>query len=460
MDLNNPNVTSDARHVVGRFLLNGIEVPFVSVDVDSNAFYSADTFSATLALSAMPPGMNLLSWWADQTSMTVQVSVGLINQSMTDWTTLIVGQVDKFSYMPGRFEIRLDGRDFTALLIDAKTSDKFSNQTTSQVATMLAKRHGLTPVVTPTKTSVGSIYKWDHTHVSSDSTEWDILSFFAGIDGFQCYVTGKELHYEPMMGPKPADVSAKKKELAALNKQRDGAAAKADALNAQAMDLVNKSKAARAAGNSAQADAYLQQATTLNQQAGQILTQAHADTDGAKASLEKQIAAGGDSSSQYVIRWSDPGVVPYPTANVSEDIAFERNLTLAKGVTVKVRSWHKGKVVEGIYPNSSPRGVTPGNATPKRQLYIVDREGLDHQAALALARQIHQQVTQHEMRLSCSMPGDNLLMPNTMVRVEGTASGFDQLYFVESVRRSLSFDSGYTMSLEAKNHNPNTQVSG
>ncbi|MBM2884108.1 hypothetical protein JFK97_06860 [Chromobacterium phragmitis] len=367
MDLNDPNVTSDARQIVGRFLLNGIEVPFVSVDVDSNAFNSADTFTAVLPLSAMPPGMDLQSWWTDQTDITVDVSVGMINRSMTDWQTLITGQVDRVRYSPARFEIHLEGRDFTAGLIDAKTSEKFANHTTSEVATLLAQRHGLKPVVTPTKTSVGGIYKWDHTHVSSESTEWDILGYFAGIDGFQVYVSGKELHYEPALDPATAD--------------------------------------------------------------------------------------------QYVIRWRDPGVIPYPVANVCDDIEFERDLTLAKGVVVHVRSWHKGKVVDASYPISRPRGVTPGNSAPKRQIYNIVRSGLDHQAALQLAQQLHKQITRHEMKFSCSMPGDNVLMPNTIVRVEGTASGFDQLYYVESVRRSLSFETGYTMTLQAKNHNPNTVVS-
>nr|WP_199065125.1 hypothetical protein [Chromobacterium sp. ASV5] len=366
MDLNSPIITPSARQVVGRLLLNGIEVPFVSADVDSNAFSSADTFGVVFALSAMPPGMDLLSWWTDQTELKVQISVGLISKDVTDWETLIVGLVDHISYQPGRFEIRIEGRDFTARLIDAKTSEKFANMTTSQVATLLATRRGLKPVVTATKTSVGGIYKYDHTHVSSESTEWDVLSYFAGIDGFQLYVKGEELHYEPATDPGKAD--------------------------------------------------------------------------------------------QYVIQWCDPGITAYPTANVADDIAFERDLTLAKGVTVHVRSWYKGKVVDASYPSAKPRGITPGSSAPKRQVYNIIRSGLDHQAALQLAQTLHHQITRHEMRMSCSMPGDNILMPNTIVRVQGTASGFDQLYYVDSVRRSLSFESGYTMMLTAKNHNPNTQV--
>jgi hypothetical protein len=164
------------------------------------------------------------------------------------------------------------------------------------------------------------------------------------------------------------------------------------------------------------------------------------------------------TTDQYLIRWVAPGALAYPQANTSDDLVFERDLTLARGVTVQVISYKDGKTYTATYPNNSAKGIAPGQSTSKRQVYEIKRNGLDQQAAQQLAQKIHKQITDHEMRLSCSMPGDNSLMPNTIVRQEGTGSGFDQLYYVDSVRRSLSFDAGYTMSLTAKNHNPNSLV--
>lgn len=366
MDLNNPNVTPDARQVVGRLLLNGVEVPFVSCDVDSNGFYSADTFSVVLATSGLPVGFGLLSWWASQTSIEVSISIGMVNGLKTDWTNLIVGLVDKWKFQPARFEVSIEGRDLTGKLIDSKTSEKFANMTTSQVAVLLAKRHGLKPVVTATKTSVGGIYKYDHTHLTDETSEWDLLAYLAGVDGFQVYVKGKSLHYEPALNPKTAK--------------------------------------------------------------------------------------------HYVIKYVPPGMYEYPQANCSDDLTFERDLTLAQGVTVQVRSWHKGKAFTVSYPSSTAKGIAPGKATAKRQVYSIVRNGLDHQQALKLAQRLHKQITDHEMRMSGSLPGDNVLMPDVIVRVEGTESGFDQLYFADSVRRTYSVEGGYAMSLTAKNHNPNSMI--
>ncbi|EXF95808.1 type IV secretion protein Rhs [Pseudomonas fluorescens HK44] len=364
MDLNTDATAQDVRQIVGRLLLNGVEVPFYSCDVDSNAFYSADTFSVVFVLSDMQPPYNTVKWWGDQTAIEVSISIGVIGQGITDWRTLIVGGVDRLKIRLAKREVSVEGRDYTSRFIDTKTNEKFSGQTTSEVATLLAKRRGLTPVVTATKTKVGDITKWDHAHVTDERTEWDLLAYLAGLDGFQVYVTGDELHYEPALDPATTD--------------------------------------------------------------------------------------------QYLIRWVEPGLLAYPQSNTSDDLEFERDLTIAKGVTVQVISYKDGKTYTATFPNNSAKGIAPGQSTSKRQVYEIKRNGLDLNQAQQLAQKIHKQITDHEMRLSCSMPGDNSLMPNTIVRQEGTGSGFDQLYYVDAVRRSLSFESGYTMSLTAKNHNPNS----
>lgn len=365
MDVNDPFAPSEARQVEGYVLLAGVAVPFVSWDVDENSFYSADTFSIVFALSAMPIDMGTLNWWSSQTDIEISISATIIGQNAWDTKNLILGGVDKWHFDPAKFEVTAEGRDYTSKFIDTKTSEKFSNYTTSQVATLLAKRHGLTPVVTATTNNVGAITKYDHTHVTDERTEWDLLSYFAGIDGFQVYVTGNELHYEPALDPTLTD--------------------------------------------------------------------------------------------QYVIHWHAANLTAFPQSNV-ETLQFERDLTLAKGVTVEVRSWKNGKVHTETYPNSSAKGIAPGQAVAKRQVYSVVRSGLDRQGAQALAQALHKQITAHEMRMSASMPGDNLLTPKTIVRIEGTDSTFDQLYYADSVRRSMSFEGGYTMSLTAKNHNPNSMV--
>ncbi|MBA4710565.1 type IV secretion protein Rhs [Aquitalea magnusonii] len=371
MDVNQI-LPSHARQIVGRCLLAGTEVPFVLFDVDNNSFGAADTFSVTFAVSALPASFSLLKWWADQTSIEVEIHVEITASGQTSKAQLIVGDVDTWHFNPARMEVVAEGRDFTGRLIDAKSAgESFKNYTSSEIASMLAKRHGLTPVVTATTGKFGEFYQIDSTHLSGEQSEWEILTTLAGFEGMQVYVSGNELHFEPQADPAQSD--------------------------------------------------------------------------------------------QYLIQWTPPGDKPYPQANVADDLQFERALTIAKGITVQVLSWHSRhkKTVPTIasYPKNA-KSVTPGGSTPKTQTYRIIRNGLTPAQAMDMAEKIYRQIIQHEMKVSGSMPGDNLLTPQTIIRVEGTNSPFDQLYYCDSVRRSLSVDEGYRMSFTAKNHNPNTQVSG
>lgn len=369
MDVNNPITESSARHVSGRCLLNGTEVPFVSFSVESNAFRGAGTFELTLAISALPPGMQLLNWWAVQTTIRTELFISIATPAGVNQKKHITGNIDTWHYEPARFEISAEGRDFTAKLIDAKTlGESFKNLTSSQIATTLAQQHGLTPVVTATTQRVGEYYQIDSTHLTGEQTEWDLITSLAGIENFSVHVEGDSLHFQPRRDP-----------------------------------------------------------------------------------------AGNDD---YVIRWQPPGEQAYPRCNVSDDLTFSRALTISKGVTVEVLSWNakkKNQQFRVTYP-VPVKDISPGKATSETLLYRLMRNGLTPEKACALAQSFYYQIVQHEMKFSGSTAGDNLLRADMMIRVEGTQSLFDQVYYCESVRRTLSQETGYRMLISGKNHSPALDV--
>ncbi|CBJ38341.1 conserved protein of unknown function [Ralstonia solanacearum CMR15] len=157
----------------------------------------------------------------------------------------------------------------------------------------------------------------------------------------------------------------------------------------------------------------------------------------------------------YELRWmiDENG---NPSANVQE-LKVSRSLTVAKGITVVVRSWNakQKKGFVAYYP-SKGKSTQPGKASPfgSQQLYTVTRGGLDQAGALRLAQQIFHEITQHEMKLRARLPADNILTQIAMVRLSGTGTKFDQDYFVDGITRSMSLDEGYVMDVSAKNINP------
>ena len=153
--------------------------------------FGADRFTVRAALSAADPA----AWQGD--AIDLEIRIGLDGA----WASLIEGAVDAIEIDPVRFTLTLTGRDYTAAFIEAKTQEAFQNQTSSQIATLLAGRHGLDAAVTGTTTPVGRYYEIEHDSITLNqfaraTTEWDLLSFLARQEGFDLYVQGTTLHFE------------------------------------------------------------------------------------------------------------------------------------------------------------------------------------------------------------------------------------------------------------------------
>jgi phage protein D len=182
-----------------RLLANGTAIQgAVEADVLSNNHYAADRFTAVVAL-----GVDLwatASYWASQTDILLDVQFSL--DGGTTFKSLIQGLVDTVAIDVLAGSLRIEGRDLTAAMIDNRTQETFANRTSSEIATILAQRHNLTPVVTATTTPIGRYYQNEHDRIalnqfSRSMTEWDLLIFLAGQEGFDVFVGGTSLYFQP-----------------------------------------------------------------------------------------------------------------------------------------------------------------------------------------------------------------------------------------------------------------------
>ena len=90
--------------------------------------------------------------------------------------------------------------------------------------------------------------------------------------------------------------------------------------------------------------------------------------------------------------------------------------------------------------------------------YTVVKPNMTANEAQKKAESLVQDISQHEVNLDAEMPGDDLLTPLTPVKVIGTGTAFDQIYYPASIQRRYSFDDGYRMTLRARNYSPETQL--
>jgi phage protein D len=342
-----------------------------TVEVVNNNLSSADTFHVTLATSELPDGYDT-NWFSTQKDMYVQVFMGFpedpANFSASDLTQMIFGQVDSIDFDPGLHEIRLSGRDLTRVFIDTKSTQKYPNLTSSQIATQLAQAHGLTANVTPTSTPVGKFYEIDHVTMTEERSDWDLLLYLAGVEGYVVYVRGQTLYFNPRQAASTQD--------------------------------------------------------------------------------------------PYVIQWQqETSDVNTAVANV-QSIQFCRALTVARGVQVVIRSWnHKqAKGFTSSYPGHKGKNIQVGQATPfgGAQVYTRTIPNLTQDQADLKAKELYAAIVAHEMKFSAELPGDVILDTTSVIQVTGTDTAYDQTYYPDVITRHLSFEGGFTMSVSAKNHAPDT----
>lgn len=163
------------------------------------------------------------------------------------------------------------------------------------------------------------------------------------------------------------------------------------------------------------------------------------------------------SQTPYILRYTAPGIGGGSPQFNGMDLHLSRSLTLAQDVQVKVRvpfSPATGKAFTVLATASHKNAATVGFQT-----YTYTYAGLSKQQALAKAQQIASDITLHEILLKAELPGDNLLRKDSLIQLVGLDPSVNQLYYADNVIRRLSLSEGYHMSIQAKNHSPDSQVS-
>lgn len=197
---------SQARQPRAIVLVNGVQVKWFDMSVMTTTFYLADTFRIELPLNSQNADINF-AYWATVDTILVQIYIGFpadpVAYSTSDLELFMQGNVDDMMVDPATGRVLLSGRDYTSLFIDNKTTQKFSNQTASQIVSMFASQQSIKTKITPTSTLVGTYYSQQQVMLSSEITQWDLMTFLAQQEDFVLFMQGDTLIFEP----RPSDVN-------------------------------------------------------------------------------------------------------------------------------------------------------------------------------------------------------------------------------------------------------------
>ncbi len=176
--------------------LNGTPLRGVfAAEITNNNHFAADRFSVRAAFAPTD-----LASYVDTPDLLLDLRVTL---DASPSTSLVTGAVDRLDLDPIGGTVHFVGRDLSARLIEARTHETFANQTSSEIATLLAGRHGLSANVKATTTPVGRYWELEHDSITLDQFgrargEWDLLVLLAGHEGFDVWVAGTTLYFQPI----------------------------------------------------------------------------------------------------------------------------------------------------------------------------------------------------------------------------------------------------------------------
>lgn len=159
----------------------------------------------------------------------------------------------------------------------------------------------------------------------------------------------------------------------------------------------------------------------------------------------------------FQIVYQPPANGQIATLNV-ERLTLERSLTLAKDIQVTVKSTNLRTGSAYIRIVKAQGAKSPGATKSATQSYVFTRPGLTPDQALKLGNAKLAELTQHERVVSVEMPGELSLTARSKVQISGTNSGFDQMFYCDTITRCIDFNEGMTQHLRLKNSSPRSQT--
>lgn len=165
-----------------------------------------------------------------------------------------------------------------------------------------------------------------------------------------------------------------------------------------------------------------------------------------------------DDSDPYIVQFRHKDETRPTISGNFMQLQMKRSLTVAKDVIVTVSSWNSKQKKAFNTTAKSAKSARKQNKGGDAQTFSYTIPGLTKEQAIKRAEKILEDITRHEINLNFEMPADNLLDEASIIRLEGTGTSFDQIYFADHVVRSYSTQQGYTMAVHAKNHSPVSTV--
>ncbi len=126
-----------------------------------------------------------------------------------------------------------------------------------------------------------------------------------------------------------------------------------------------------------------------------------------------------------------------------QSLRLDRALALSSGLEVTVKSWD----CRAHTSVSQTASIGQGSGT---QSYVFVKPNLTEAEAAELSNQFLSQISQHSRVITLEWPGELIAKPRQSLSLVNSNTDFDGMYVINSVERRLSFQHGFTETIQAR----------
>ena len=169
-----------------------------TAQVIQHSSYNAGTYSLLVPLNrqTVPTAAD----WSNMNRARLRIQVSLHQHE--PYVDLIEGFIDTIQINLAGGYVNLAGRDLSSLFLSDKTPIDFQNLSSTEIVSLLAIKHGLNPIMINTADYSGRYYANNKnvtalTQFAKLSSDWDILVALAQASGFDVFVVGRSLYFQP-----------------------------------------------------------------------------------------------------------------------------------------------------------------------------------------------------------------------------------------------------------------------
>lgn len=171
----------------------------------------------------------------------------------------------------------------------------------------------------------------------------------------------------------------------------------------------------------------------------------------------KPIPSGDDVRDTYVLNYTPRSIdSAFPTFDQGTRMSFFRNNIVSGNISVTVKVPYSSYSGKAFHVKQQSKSSSASNDAFIRK-YVFSHPGLTNEQAVEKAKQLLKNLSIHAVRLSADLVFDTKLQKEMLIKVTGTNTELDQLYYIDSLVRRMTMDD-FSMFVSAKNKSIGTDL--